>query len=72
MTMDQDALLELTDALRSADAGELMRRLLGRMLQELIEAEATERIGAARHERTEAAHDVAQRVAAEGRVHDGR
>ena len=53
MTMDQDALLELTDALRSADAGELMRRLLGRMLQELIEAEATERIGAARHERTE-------------------
>ncbi len=39
MALDQSALLELTDALRSADGGEMMRRLL--MLQALIDAEAT-------------------------------
>jgi|tagenome__1003787_1003787.scaffolds.fasta_scaffold20735777_1 putative transposase len=53
MALDQSALLELTDALRSADSGELMRRLLHTMLQALIDAEATAQIGAAPHERTE-------------------
>jgi len=53
MALDQSALLELTDALRSADGGEVMRRLLLTMLQALIDAEATAQIGAAPHERTE-------------------
>jgi putative transposase len=52
MALDQSALLELTEALRSADSGELMRRLLHTMLQALIDAEATAHIGAAPHERT--------------------
>jgi putative transposase len=53
MALDQSALLELVEALRSADGGELMRRLLHTMLQALIDAEATAHIGAAPHERTE-------------------
>jgi putative transposase len=53
MALDQSALLELTAALRSADGGEVMRRLLHTILQALIDAEATAQIGAAPHERTE-------------------
>ena len=53
MALDQSALLELLEIMRSADAGELMRRLLNTMLQELVDAEATAHIGAAPHERTE-------------------
>ena len=53
MALDQSALLELTDALRSADGGDLMRRLLHAMLQAVIDAEATAHIGAGPHERTE-------------------
>ena len=40
--------------LRTADGGELMRRLLGGMFQAVVDAEATAHIGAALHERTEA------------------
>jgi putative transposase len=53
MALDQSALLELLEMMRAADDNELMRRLLGTILQELVEAEATATIGAARHERTE-------------------
>ncbi len=53
MALDQSALLELTEALRTADGGNLMRTLLSTMLQALIEAEATAHIGAAPHERTD-------------------
>ncbi len=53
MALDQSALLELSEAFRSADSGELMRRLLHTMLQALIDAEATAHIGAGPHERTE-------------------
>jgi hypothetical protein len=53
MALDQSALLELSEALRSADSGELMRRLLHTMLQALIDAEATAQIGAGPHERTD-------------------
>src|SRR3712207_3397084 len=53
MALDQSALLELSEALRSADSGELMRRLLHTMLQALIDAEATAHIGAGPHERAE-------------------
>jgi hypothetical protein len=39
--------------LRSADGGEVMRRLLGSTLQAVVDAEATVHIGAGPHERTE-------------------
>jgi putative transposase len=54
MTLNQCALLELTDVLRAADGGDLMRLMLSGMLQALVDAEATEQIGAGPHERTAA------------------
>jgi len=54
MALDQSALLELSAALQSADAGELMRTLLTTIVQALVEAEASAHVGADRHERTEA------------------
>jgi putative transposase len=54
MALDQSALLELLEVMRSADDGELMRRLLGTIMQALVDAEATAHIGAAPHERTDA------------------
>jgi len=45
MTLNQSALLELTEVLRSADGGELIRQLALTMLQALVDAEATARIG---------------------------
>jgi putative transposase len=53
MALDQSALLELTEAARTADGGRLMRMLLETMLQALVDAEGTAFIGAAPHERTE-------------------
>lgn len=54
MALDHSALLELLEMMKAADAGELMRRMLATMLQELVEAEATAHIGAGPHERSEA------------------
>ena len=54
MALDQSALLDLLDVLKTADGGELMRRMLAMMLQELIDAEATAVIGAGLHERSTA------------------
>jgi putative transposase len=54
MALDKSALLELTEALSSADEGQLMRRLLHTILQALIDAEAAQHIGADPHERTDA------------------
>jgi putative transposase len=54
MALDQSALLELVEVMRSADGNDLMRRLLGTMLQALVDAEATAHIGAEPHERSEA------------------
>ncbi len=42
MALDKSALLELTDSLRSADDGQLMRRLLHTIRQALIDPEAAE------------------------------
>ena len=53
MALDQSALLELLDVMRTADDGELMRRLLGSMMQALVDAEATAFIGAEPHERSD-------------------
>ncbi len=54
MALDDSALLEMIEMLRTADGGELMRRLLGGMLQAVVDAEATAHIGAGVHQRTEA------------------
>ena len=53
MALSQSALLEVLESLKAADADDLVRSALQVILQELIEAEATGVIGAARHERTE-------------------
>ena len=52
MALDDSALLEMIEMLRTADGGELMRRLLGGMLQGVVDAEAAAHIGAQLHERT--------------------
>ena len=44
---------ELLDAFRAGDGAELIRDAVRLLLQELIELEASERIGAARYERAE-------------------
>ena len=54
MAVDQSALLELAEAVRTADGGNVMRTLLETMLQALVDAEATAHIGAGLHERTDA------------------
>ncbi len=46
-------LLEMIEMLRTADGGELMRRLLGGMFQAVVDAEATGHIGAGVHQRTD-------------------
>ncbi len=53
MTLSQSALLELTEALRTADDGALMRTLLHTILQALVDAEATEHIGAGMYEQND-------------------
>ena len=53
MALSQSALLEVLESLKAADADEVVRSALQVILQELIEAEATSVIGAARHERTD-------------------
>jgi transposase-like protein len=52
MTQDHSALLAQLDALKSADSGAVFAELLRAGLQALIEAEATEAIGAARYQRS--------------------
>ncbi|MFJ9609686.1 IS256 family transposase [Kitasatospora sp. NPDC101176] len=54
MALSQSDLLRLMESLRTADGIELIRTLAQRLLQELIEAEATARIGAEPGEHTEA------------------
>jgi len=52
MALDDSAVLELAEAMRTADGGDLMRRSLETILQALVDAEATAFIGAGPHERT--------------------
>lgn len=53
MALDESALSELLDALRRSDGVDLVRELAEWALQQLVEAEATVKIGAGRYERTE-------------------
>jgi putative transposase len=45
--------LELSSALRSADGDQMMRMMLAAMLQAVVDAEATEKIGAGRYQRSD-------------------
>ncbi|QOV96808.1 IS256 family transposase [Rhodococcus pyridinivorans] len=53
MTHDHSALLAQLDALKSADSTNVFAELIRTGLQALIEAEATDELGAGRYERTE-------------------
>ena len=53
MTLPQSAVSDLLDALRAGDGVDLVRESVRMVLQELIETEATETIGAGRYERTD-------------------
>jgi transposase-like protein len=53
MALSQSALSELLDAMRAGGSIDLMREAMTIVLQELIEAEASAAIGAARYERTD-------------------
>ena len=50
MALDQSALTELLDALRSGGDLDFMREAMQLVLQALIDLEATEKIGAARYD----------------------
>ena len=54
MALSQSALSELLDAFRAGEGVDLIRESVRMVIQELIETEATEQIGAGRYERTEA------------------
>ncbi|EME67340.1 putative transposase [Rhodococcus ruber BKS 20-38] len=54
MALSQSALSELLDAFRAGEGVDLIREAVRMVMQELIETEATEQIGAGRYERTEA------------------
>jgi putative transposase len=66
MALPQSALSELLDAFRAGDGVDLVRAAVRLVLQELIELEATQRIGAARYERSESR--VTERNGARPRV----
>jgi len=52
MALSESAVSDLLDALRVGEGTDLVRELAQWALQALIEAEATEKIGAGRYERT--------------------
>jgi putative transposase len=52
MALDQAALLEVLDALKVADVGDRVRVAAKTVYQALIEAELTDLIGAAPHQRS--------------------
>jgi putative transposase len=53
MTLSQSVVSELLDAFRAGEGVDLIRDAVQLVLQELIETEATEQIGAARYERSD-------------------
>ncbi len=54
MALPQSAVSELLEAFRAGDGVDLVRESVRIVMQELIEAEATEAIGAGRYARTQA------------------
>ena len=72
MALSQSAVSELLEAFRAGEGVDLVRESVRLVLQELIEAEATEVIGAGRYERSRRAQHRAQRLPAAGADHQGR
>jgi hypothetical protein len=72
MALPRHDLLRLTESLRTADGIELVRVPAQRILQELIEAEATAHIGAEPGEHAETRTTRPQRAPGEGADHAGR
>jgi putative transposase len=66
MALEQSALLEVLEALKVADVGDRVRQAAESIYQALIEAELTEAIGAAPHQRSEGR--IAQRNGHRSRV----
>jgi len=66
MALSESALSELLEALRTGDAVDLIRESVRMVMQELIETEATSKIGAGRYERTEGR--TTERNGSRGRV----
>ncbi len=64
MALSQSAVSELLEALRTGDRVDLIREWVRMVMQELIEAEATERIGARLLRTHRHPHDGTQRRAA--------
>jgi putative transposase len=54
MALPKSAVSELLEAFRTGEGVDLIRESVRMVMQELIEAEATEKIGAGRYERTDA------------------
>ena len=66
MALSESVLSELLDAFRAGEGVDLIRDAVQLVLQELIEVEATEPIGAARYERSRHPGHRAQRSAGRG------
>jgi putative transposase len=62
MALSQSVASELLEAFRAGEGVELIRESVRLVMQELIETEATERIGAGRYQRTESRGDRPQRL----------
>jgi len=72
MTLSESAVSDLLDALRVGEGTDLVRELAQWALQQLIEADATERIGSGPVGTQCRAHDAPQRTPAESPVDEGR
>ena len=72
MTLSQFDLSELLDALHAGGDVDLIRSSVEMVLQALIDAEATEVIGAGPHERTRESHESTQRDSPEAVGDEGR
>jgi hypothetical protein len=59
MALDKSAIADLLDALRAGGDLDVIRESLALVLQALIDAEATQHIGAGRYERTDHAPPIA-------------
>ena len=66
MALSESVLSELLDAFRAGEGVDLVRDAVRLVMQELIEVEATEQIGAARYERADSR--VTERNGSRGRL----
>ena len=72
MALDESAVSDLLDALRVGEGTDLVRELAQWALQQLIDAEATAKIGADPWERSREPGHASQRDPPEGAVDQGR